>query len=134
MNLENMEQSLIKSGSIYSKGIFYMHGHSDLDEFKNCYEWIFEQGEIEKEIQRLVEKIHPERIMILIRAYIYKLVARKNDFRKGWKMIVLLLNYIKSENLAVANIYKNQLNKLIGKDYYSDKIKNIVKEISNARK
>ena len=133
MNLANMEQSLIKSGSIYSKGIYYMHGHSDLEEFRLCYEWIFEQGEIEKEIQRLVEKIHPERIMILIRAYIYKLAARKNDYRKGWKLLILLLNYLKND-FAVADIYKIQLNKLIGKDYYSDKIKNIVKEIGNARK
>lgn len=133
MNFEKVEQSLLASGNIYTKGIFYMYGHSDLDEFKSCYEWIFEQGEIEKEIHRLVDNVQPERIMILIRSYVYKLVARKNDFRKGWKMLILLLNYIKNEN-AVADIYKRHLNKSIGKDYYSDKIKNIVKEISNARK
>ena len=48
-------------------------------------------------------------------------------------MIVILLNYLKTENV-VSTIYKNALGRLIGKDYYSEKIKLIIREIQNVKR
>lgn len=134
MNYERIEQTLLqRDGLINTKALFYMYGHIHNEIFKQCYLWEFEKGNIEVEIKRLCDIQYPERIMILIRSYIYKLVDRKNDYRKGWKMIVILLNYLKTEN-AISTIYKNALGRLIGKDYYSEKIKLIIREIQNVKR
>lgn len=70
--------------------------------------------------------------MTLIRNYIFKLVERKHDVRKGWNMLVMFLKYASSETPAIRQIYSRHIG--IGKDYYSEKLKTIIKEVTKYEK
>lgn len=111
-----------------------MRGLSDEEMDKNAYEFYFDIGEVEIEIDRIVEKKYPERIKVLIRSYVYKIAERKHDYRNGWLMFRNLFWFINSEHPVIADIYKKRLYKLMANDYYSEKIKILVKEIQNVRR
>lgn len=115
--------------SIYPRGICFMYGHLDDEKSLQCFEIIFKQGKVYEEIDRICDKTYNGKIKILVRAYITKLIEKKHDYRLGWKLIIKLFSYINNEGV-VADIHKAALNKLIGKDYYSEKIKNIIREIN----
>jgi|GEM_PF-5866855 len=118
--------------NVYSRAICFMYGHLDDDKSKQCYELTFEQGKIDEEIKRLCKQNYNGRIMTLIRNYIFKLVDRKHDVRKGWNMLVMFLNYASSETPAIRQIYAKHIG--IGKDYYSEKLKTIIKEVTKYEK
>ena len=118
--------------NVYSLGLSFMCGHLDDDKSKQCYELTFEQGKIDEEIKRLCDRQYNGRIMTLIRNYIFKLVERKHDVRKGWNMLVMFLKYASSETPAIRQIYSRHIG--IGKDYYSEKLKTIIKEVTKYEK
>ncbi len=133
MNYDIIEEKLLLLGNVNLKGLAYMYCRTNNGEFRNCYEWVLEQGVIEAEIKRICEREYPERVITLIRSYVYRVADRKHEYKKGWNMFIILMNYLKTAGV-VKEIYKNHLYKLIGKDYYSNKIKAIVKELQNVRK
>ena len=118
--------------NVTSLGLSFMYSQMDDDKSKQCYELIFEQGNIDEEIKRLCDKKYNGRIMTLIRNYIFKLVDRKHDVRKGWNMLVMFLKYASSETPAIRQIYAKHIG--IGKDYYSEKLKTIIKEVTKYEK
>lgn len=118
--------------NVTSLGLSFMYSQMDDDKSKQCYELIFEQGKIDDEIKRLCKKDYNGRIMTLIRNYIFKLVDRKHDVRKGWSMLVMFLNYASSETPVIRQIYARHIG--IGKDYYSEKLKTIIKEVTKYEK
>jgi hypothetical protein len=119
--------------SVYSRGICYMYGHLHDDKSKECFDLLFDKGDIYEEIKRVCEIELSGKVQILVRAYITQLIERKHDFRRGWKLIVYLMNYLKNSG-AVSQIYIRKLNEIITKDYYSEKIKMIVREIKRSKK
>lgn len=130
-HFENNERITFET-NVYSLGLSFMCGYIDDDKSKQCYELTFEQGKIDDEIKRLCDKKYNGRIMTLIRNYIFKLVERKHDVRKGWNMLVMFLKYASSETPAIRQIYSRHIG--IGKDYYSEKLKTIIKEVTKYEK
>lgn len=130
-HFENNERITFET-NVYSLGLSFMYSQIDDDKSKQCYELIFEQGNIDEEIKRLCKQNYNGRIMTLIRNYIFKLVDRKHDVRKGWNMLVMFLNYASSETPVIRQIYAKHIG--IGKDYYSEKLKTIIKEVTKYEK
>lgn len=112
------------------KGIIHFFGMGDFDAH---YEFIGDIGKIDELIHNLIPEKVNGMIKTLFVGYLMALADRKDDIRKGWKMYYCLRNIIDIDQDAIVDIYKRRLSKLIGEDFYSNKIKKIIGVLNAAK-